>query len=46
MNLINVEKLGKKFGDKVLFQELSFGIEKGERTGLIAPNGTGKIHTA
>lgn len=42
MNLINVEKLGKKFGDKVLFQELSFGIEKGERTGLIAPNGTGK----
>ncbi|MCQ2323049.1 MAG: ABC-F family ATP-binding cassette domain-containing protein, partial [Bacteroidales bacterium] len=32
----------KAFSDKLLFENLSFGIEKGDKTALIAANGTGK----
>lgn len=39
---LQVEGLTKSFGDLVLFENLSFGINEGERIGLIAPNGTGK----
>lgn len=39
---LQVEGLTKSFGDLVLFENLSFGIDEGEKIGLIAPNGTGK----
>lgn len=42
MNYLSVENLSKAFSDKLLFENLSFGIEKGDKTALIAENGTGK----
>jgi ATP-binding cassette subfamily F protein uup len=40
--LLSAEKISKKLGEKVLFSQLSFGIHKHDRIGLIAPNGSGK----
>jgi ATP-binding cassette subfamily F protein uup len=42
MNILSVENLSKSFGEKVLFDNISFGISKGEKIALIAKNGTGK----
>ena len=42
MNYLSVENLSKAFSDKLLFENLSFGIDKGDKTALIAANGTGK----
>ena len=42
MNLLSVENLSKSYGEKVLFDGISFGISKGEKVALIARNGTGK----
>ena len=42
MNYLTVEKLTKSFGEKLLFEDITFGIEKGQKTALIAKNGTGK----
>ena len=40
--LLTVENLSKSFGEKVLFENISFGINAGQKTALIARNGTGK----
>lgn len=40
--LLQVQALGKAFGAQELFRELRFGIEPGDRIGLIGPNGSGK----
>lgn len=42
MNLLSVEDISKRFGEREIFNGLSFGISKGEKVGLIAKNGTGK----
>ncbi len=42
MNLLSVNKLSKTYGDKVLFEEITFGLHKGDKMALIAGNGTGK----
>ena len=42
MNLLAVENLRKDFGERVLFEGLSFGLSKGDKVALIANNGTGK----
>lgn len=42
MSLLRVENLEKTYGDKVLFNRISFTIEKKERIGLVGINGTGK----
>lgn len=42
MNYLTVEKLSKTYGEKLLFQEITFGLEKGQKSALIAKNGTGK----
>ena len=42
MNYLTVEKLSKTYGEKLLFHEITFGLEKGQKTALIARNGTGK----
>ena len=42
MNLLSVERLSKSYGDKILFSEISFGIEHGQRVALVAQNGAGK----
>ncbi|MBS4028318.1 MAG: ABC-F family ATP-binding cassette domain-containing protein [Ignavibacteriales bacterium] len=42
MNFISAENITKSYGEKLLFENLYFGIEQGEKIGLIAKNGTGK----
>lgn len=42
MTYLSTENLSKNFGIKPLFEDLTFGISKGDKTALIAPNGTGK----
>ena len=42
MNLISVESLAKDYGERVLFEDLSFGISRGNKIALVANNGTGK----
>lgn len=42
MNLLTVENISKSYGERVLFSNLSFGINKGQKIALIAKNGTGK----
>ena len=42
MNYLSVENLTKSFGIRVLFKDLNFGIDKGQKVAFIAKNGTGK----
>ncbi|MGB5988584.1 MAG: ABC-F family ATP-binding cassette domain-containing protein [Marinifilaceae bacterium] len=42
ISYLQVEDLSKSYGEKVLFENISFGIGKGQKVALIAPNGTGK----
>ena len=42
MNILSAEQLSKTYGDKTLFENISFGISRGEKIALIARNGTGK----
>ena len=39
---LQVENISKSYGDKILFQNISFNINEGDKIALIAPNGTGK----
>lgn len=39
---LQVEGLTKSYGDRLLFADVTFGINEGEKVGLIAKNGTGK----
>ena len=40
--VFHTEDLGKRFGDKVLFSDLSFDVKRGQRLGILGPNGCGK----
>ena len=40
--LISCQKISKSFGNRSLFEGLSFGVNEGECAGLIGPNGSGK----
>jgi len=40
--MINIIKLSKNYGPKVLFEDISLNINQGEKIGLIGPNGAGK----
>lgn len=42
MNILNVEKISKTFGEKELFHEVTLGLNKGDKVGVIGVNGTGK----
>ena len=42
MNLLSVEGISKSYGEKVIFEPLSFGINQGQKIALIAKNGSGK----
>ena len=41
-SFLQVENISKSYGDKVLFERISFNINEGDKIALIAPNGTGK----
>jgi ABC transport system ATP-binding/permease protein len=42
MNYLSVEKISKSYGERLLFCDLSFGINEGQKIGFVAKNGTGK----
>ncbi len=42
MNYLSLEDVAKTYGEKTLFRHVTFGLEKGQKTGLIARNGRGK----
>ncbi|NVN95830.1 MAG: ABC-F family ATP-binding cassette domain-containing protein [Bacteroidetes bacterium] len=42
MNYLLIENLSKSYGEKLLFENITFGIDKGQKVALIARNGAGK----
>ncbi len=42
MNCLSVERISKRYGPRLLFEHISFGLEKGQKTAIVARNGTGK----
>jgi len=42
VNFLSVENVSKSFGELQLFENLSFGINEGQKIGFLAKNGTGK----
>lgn len=42
MNYLSVEAVSKRFGEKLLFSDVTFGIDKGDKVALVARNGAGK----
>ena len=41
-DILRCQHVGKQFGEKVLFTDLTFEVERGDVVGLLGPNGTGK----
>lgn len=39
---LQIENLTKSYGDRILFNDITFGINEGDKIGIIAKNGTGK----
>lgn len=42
MPIVTINNISKYFGNVDLFKELSFGVDKGHRVGIVGPNGIGK----
>ena len=42
VSFLQVNNLTKSFGDRILFEDITFGVAQGQKIGLIAKNGSGK----
>ncbi len=42
MNLLSVEEIAKRFGERILFSDITFGLDQGQKMALVAKNGEGK----
>lgn len=42
MNVLNIEHVSKLYGEKKIFDDVSYGIHEGDKIGIIGINGTGK----
>ncbi|MBN1400560.1 MAG: ABC-F family ATP-binding cassette domain-containing protein, partial [Anaerolineae bacterium] len=40
--MLQVSNLSKRYGDNLLFEQVSFVLNAGDRAGLVGPNGCGK----
>jgi ATP-binding cassette subfamily F protein uup len=41
-NVLSIEGISKRYGERLLFEDITFGLGKGQRVALVARNGTGK----
>ena len=41
-SILQIENLTKSYGDRLLFGDITFGVNEGDKIGIIAKNGTGK----
>jgi ATP-binding cassette subfamily F protein uup len=42
VNYLQVDQLTKTYGERILFRDISFGLQQGQKTALVAKNGAGK----
>ena len=42
MNIINIEHISKIYGEKIIYADASFGVQQGDKIGIVGINGTGK----
>ncbi|RMG21768.1 MAG: ABC transporter ATP-binding protein, partial [Bacteroidetes bacterium] len=42
MNYLSVEKISRRYGEKLLFEDISFGLDQGQKVALVGINGCGK----
>ena len=42
MNVLNIEHISKTFGNKVIFDDICYGIQDGDKIGIVGMNGAGK----
>lgn len=42
MNILNIEKINKTYGAKVIFKDVTFGMDDTDKVGIVGINGTGK----
>ena len=42
MNILTVQQVTKGYGDRILFENITLGLNKGDKVGIIGINGTGK----
>lgn len=42
MNIVNIEHISKIYGEKIIYEDASFGIQQGDKIGIVGINGTGK----
>lgn len=40
--MLQIQNLTKSYGDRILFDQVSFTLNRGERVGIVGRNGTGK----
>lgn len=41
MNIINIEHISKIYGGKTIYDDASFGVQQGDKIGIVGINGTG-----
>ena len=41
MNILNIEHISKIYGEKCILDDVSYGIQEGDKIGIIGINGTG-----
>lgn len=42
VSYLQIEKLTKSFGDRILFEDITLGVYQGDKIGIVARNGDGK----
>jgi ATP-binding cassette subfamily F protein uup len=42
MNYLSVERISKSYNERILFEDISFGLDEGQKTAIVGVNGSGK----